>query len=99
MFQISRFYEYSFESVKDSEGLETLLLGTSTFIPAEVDTPFEVVVVEARSSIILTVHPQQLLLLLPLLGDPIETEVVDDALKVATTYKDVAPSEVLESVA
>ena len=99
MFQIGRFYEYSFESVKDSEGLETLLLGTTTFIPAEVDTPFEVVVVKARSSIILAVHPQQLLLLLPLLGDSIETEVVDDALKVATTYKNVAPSEVLESVA
>ena len=99
LLQIRWLNKNSFEPVKDSESLETLLLGTTTFVPAIIDTPFEVFVVESRASIILTVHPQQFLLLFSLLGNPVETEVVDDAFKVTPTYQNVAPSEVLESVA
>ena len=58
LLQIRWLYKNSFEPVKDSESLETLLLGTTTFVPSIIDTPFEVFVVESRASIILTVHPQ-----------------------------------------
>ena len=71
------------------------MIGTIALIPAHVDYLLQEVVLKATSLVVLAVQSSQLDLLFPL-RDAVETEVVDDALEVASTDEGVPTGEVLE---